>query len=44
MVMASFFFAIVGAFAKLLSREMPSIEVAFFRNLVGGVFMVSSLY
>ncbi|WP_331774462.1 DMT family transporter [Sulfurospirillum sp. 1612] len=44
MVMASFFFAIVGAFAKLLSREMPSIEVAFFRNLIGVVFIMMSLY
>ena len=44
MVMASFFFAIVGAFAKLLSREMPSIEVAFFRNLIGVIFIMMSLY
>ncbi|MDX1810061.1 MAG: DMT family transporter [Sulfurospirillaceae bacterium] len=44
MIMASAFFAVVGAFAKLLSREMPSIEVAFFRNLIGVVLILLSLY
>ncbi len=39
MLMASFTFAIMGAFAKLASQSMPSLEVVFFRN-VAGVILV----
>jgi len=39
MLIASFTFAIMGAFAKLASSEMSSLEVVFFRNLAG-VFIV----
>lgn len=39
MLMASFTFAIMGAFAKLASEHMPSLEVVFFRN-VAGVILV----
>jgi len=35
MFMASFFFAIMGAFAKLSSESMSSLEVVFFRNVFG---------
>ncbi len=35
MLMASFMFAIMGAFAKLASEHMSSLEVVFFRNLFG---------
>ncbi|QSZ42692.1 EamA family transporter [Sulfurimonas aquatica] len=39
MLIASFAFAIMGAFAKLASLSMPSLEVVFFRN-VAGVILV----
>jgi len=35
MFMASFFFAVMGAFAKLSSEYMSSLEVVFFRNVFG---------
>ncbi len=35
MLIASFLFAIMGAFAKLASTELPSLEVVFFRNVFG---------
>jgi drug/metabolite transporter (DMT)-like permease len=35
MLTASFLFAIMGAFAKLASESMSSLEVVFFRNLFG---------
>lgn len=35
MFFSSFCFAVVGAFAKELSLEMPSLEVVFFRNAIG---------
>jgi len=35
MLVASFFFAIMGAFAKLASGHMSSLEVVFFRNVFG---------
>jgi len=39
MLIASFTFAIMGAFAKLASAHMSSLEVVFFRN-VAGVFLI----
>jgi len=39
MLFASFTFAIMGAFAKLASENMSSLEVVFFRNLFG-VFII----
>ena len=39
MLIASLFFAIMGAFAKVLSTTMPPVEVVFFRNIIG-VFLV----
>jgi len=41
MLFASLMFAFMGVFAKLLSRDMPSLEVVFFRN-VFGVFLVAA--
>ncbi len=39
MLIASFTFAVMGAFAKLASQSMSSLEVVFFRN-VAGVILV----
>jgi len=39
MLFASFLFALMGAFAKVLSDELPSIEIVFFRNIFG-VFLI----
>ena len=44
MLLASLFFAIVGAFAKVLSRDMPSVEVVFFRNFVSLLFVIATIY
>ena len=35
MLIASFLFAVMGAFAKLASESMSSLEVVFFRNVFG---------
>lgn len=39
MLIASFTYAIVGAFAKLASQSIPSLEVVFFRNLAGVIII-----
>jgi len=39
MLVASFTFAIMGAFAKLASQSMPSLEVVFFRNIAGVILV-----
>lgn len=39
MLIASFTFAVMGAFAKLASEHMSSLEVVFFRN-IAGVFLI----
>ena len=39
MLLASFTFAIMGAFAKLSSEHMSSLEVVFFRNIAGVVLV-----
>ncbi len=39
MLIASFTFAIMGAFAKLASQHMPSLEVVFFRNIAGVILV-----
>lgn len=44
MLVASLFFAIVGAFAKILSRQIPSVEVVFFRNIISFIFVISTIY
>ena len=35
MLLASFYFALTGAFAKALGGGMSSVEISFFRNVVG---------
>ena len=39
MLIASFTFAVMGAFAKLASLSMSSLEVVFFRNLAGVILV-----
>ena len=43
MLFASFCFAIMGGFAKELSCDMSAIEVVFFRNVFGVLFLVATL-
>jgi drug/metabolite transporter (DMT)-like permease len=44
MLFASFLFACMGMFAKILSQNLSSIEIVFFRN-VSGIFILSySIY
>lgn len=40
MLIACVYFALTGACAKILSESLPSIEVVFFRNLVGTIFVL----
>lgn len=44
MLIASFSFAIMGAFVKLASEHMSSLEVVFFRNLFGVVLIGYAVY
>jgi len=44
MLLASFLFAIMGAFAKLASESMPSLEVVFFRNIFGVILIGYAVY
>ena len=44
MLIASFTFAIMGAFAKLASQSMSSLEVVFFRNIAGVVLVGYAVY
>lgn len=44
MLFACFMFAVTGAFAKYLSKDMPSIEVVFFRNLIGLFIVIYAIY
>jgi len=44
MLAAGLLFAITGAFAKVLGEYMSSVEVAFFRNSVGLVIILISVY
>ena len=41
MLLASLCFAFMGAFAKLASQSLPSLEVVFFRN-IAGVLLISA--
>lgn len=43
MLLACMMFAITGAFAKILGTYMPSIEVVFFRNIVGLSIVIYAL-
>nr|WP_321267692.1 DMT family transporter [uncultured Sulfurimonas sp.] len=44
MLIASFSFAIMGAFVKLASEHMSSLEVVFFRNLFGVLLIGYTIY
>lgn len=44
MLIASFTFAIMGAFAKLASDHMSSLEVVFFRNIAGVILVGLAIY
>jgi len=44
MLFASFTFAIMGAFAKLASQHISSLEVVFFRNIFGVVIISYTIY
>ncbi|MEA1983366.1 MAG: DMT family transporter [Campylobacterota bacterium] len=44
MLIASFTFAIMGAFAKLASQHMSSLEVVFFRNIAGVIIVGIAVY
>ena len=43
MLFASLMFALMGAFAKILSSHLPSIEVVFFRNVFGFFLVAATL-
>ncbi|MDL0089069.1 DMT family transporter [Campylobacter gastrosuis] len=44
MIIASVLFATTGAFAKILSADLPSIEVVFFRNVVGLFIIIYAIF
>jgi len=44
MLIASFTFAIMGAFAKLATEHISSLEVVFFRNIAGVMIIGASIY
>ncbi|MBN2767893.1 MAG: DMT family transporter [Campylobacterales bacterium] len=44
MLLASFCFAIMGGFVKLLVATLPSLEVTFFRNIFGVVIILLTLW
>jgi drug/metabolite transporter (DMT)-like permease len=44
MLISSFLFAIMGAFAKLSSQHMSSLEVVFFRNIFGVAMLSYAIF
>lgn len=44
MLIASFLFALMGITAKELSENLSTIEVVFFRNIFGVIFIIISIY
>lgn len=44
MLFASLLFALMGAFAKMLSSDLPSIEIVFFRNVFGVFIIVATVW
>jgi len=44
MLVASLLFAITGAFAKLLSNSISSVEIVFFRNITGLIIISYAIY
>ena len=44
MLLASFTFALMGGFAKVLGETLPPLEVTFFRNIFGVVIILFALW
>ena len=44
MLLASFSFALMGGFAKVVSQTLPPVEVTFFRNIFGVVLVVIAIW
>ncbi len=44
MLLASLMFAFMGAFAKLASQSLPSLEVVFFRNVAGVILILLAVW
>ena len=44
MLLASFSFAFMGGFAKVVSQTLPGVEVTFFRNVFGVVLIGYAIY
>lgn len=44
MVLATLSFAIMGALTKLLGNRYPSVELVFFRNFIGLIIILLSIY
>jgi len=44
MLLASLSFAMMGGFAKTISQTLPSVEVAFFRNVFGVILVSIAIY
>lgn len=40
MLIACFYFALVGAASKILSEQINSVEIVFFRNLIGLIIVL----
>lgn len=43
MLIACFYFALVGAASKILSEQINSVEIVFFRNLIGLIIVLFAL-
>ena len=43
MLLACFHFATLGALSKILSEQMTSVEIVFFRNLIGLIIILIAL-
>jgi drug/metabolite transporter (DMT)-like permease len=44
MLLASFTFAFMGGFVKLLGESLPPVEITFFRNIFGVAIILSALW
>ena len=44
MLLASFTFAIMGGFAKILGQSLPPLEITFFRNIFGVAIILAALF
>ncbi len=44
MILASFCFALTGACTRILGNSISSVEIVFFRNVIGVVFILASVF